>query len=256
VTTVKQALCDALEDAFNGTAGVVVSYGSPMLSIASDIIAVRDVDTTDVDGDAAEDVTVAVSCYAGGPWEAQRVASERAQAHVAVIEATLAADPTLAGACRLAAVDSSKLDETVAHGFDGLPRGRLAEARLKVRALLGTSEPSPTVAMPDSCTVTRVSRGALNESTGVYAVTTATIYTGRCRLITAATGTLDVAGIATDRSRPTLEVPYSATGAASIAADDRVAITSGPKSGTTYSVYSLDTTEVGPVRSFTVEVAL
>ena len=106
--------------------------------------------------------------------------------------------------------------------------------------------------MVDACTVTRATVGALNETTGVYAETTATIYAGKCRVKPAQTSTVDAGGIAVDASRPTLSIPWTAAGV--VQPGDAVSITSGPLTGTTAEIYAEVAGTTSTSRLYTLEV--
>lgn len=123
---------------------------------------------------------------------------------------------------------------------------------MSVAALLTRGRLAAQRVMVDACTVTRTTVGALNESTGVYAETTATVYTGRCRVKPAATATIDAAGIAVDTARPTLDLPWSETGL--VQPGDRVTITTGPLAGTVAEVFAEVAGSTMTKRRYTLEV--
>lgn len=102
--------------------------------------------------------------------------------------------------------------------------------------------------MLDACTITRDTVGAIDETTGAYAVTTTTIYTGPCRLRPAATSTVDAAGIGVDATRPTLDIPWTATG--DVLPGDRVSVTDGP----TAEVFAEVAGTTSTSRRYTLEV--
>lgn len=104
-----------------------------------------------------------------------------------------------------------------------LARGRAAHERL----------------MRDTCTITRVSTSTFNTTTGDYSTTTASIYSGVCRLKgptagNAAPQEVQAADAEQVRTRQTLVLPHGA--ASGVAEGDRVAMTSGALSGQTYTV--------------------
>jgi len=88
-----------------------------------------------------------------------------------------------------------------------------AELLLRARAL-------HLAVMIDTVTVTRDTRGALDEGTGSYPITTTTVYNGPGRVRPAGTATVDAAGIAVDTTRPTLDIPWTEAGV--LAPGDRV----------------------------------
>ena len=77
--------------------------------------------------------------------------------------------------------------------------------------------------MADACTVTRVTSQTLNESTGVLSDTATTVYTGKCRVRTAASDAQTSAG---DRATMTrdfvVHLPASVT---AVQVDDVVTVT-------------------------------
>lgn len=105
--------------------------------------------------------------------------------------------------------------------------------------------------MVDSCTVTRVTPGILDELTGAYAVTTATIYTGPCRVKPAQTSTVDAAGIAVDTTRPTLDLPWTESFA--VLPGDRVTVSTGPLIGFGFEVYAEEAGTTSTSRRYTLE---
>jgi len=106
--------------------------------------------------------------------------------------------------------------------------------------------------MVDACTITRTTVGTLNETTGVYAETTATIYAGKCRIKPAQTSTVDAGSIAVDASRPTLSIPWTEAGV--VQPGDAVTIASGPLAGTTAEIYAEVAGTTSTSRLYTLEV--
>jgi hypothetical protein len=106
--------------------------------------------------------------------------------------------------------------------------------------------------MVDSCTVTRVTQGILDELTGVYAVSMATVYTGPCRVKPAQTSTVDAAGIAVDTTRPTLDLPWTA-GSFLLLPGDRVTVDTGPLLGFGFEVYAEEAGTTSTSRRYTLE---
>lgn len=103
----------------------------------------------------------------------------------------------------------------------------------------------------DTVSVARITRGALNTSTGVYATTSATVYTGQAR-IKREMAQDQVAGDGERQvARVVMVLPYSATGAGDLRPGDVVTITAsqdaaltgqtcvvvGPEHGTTTTAH-------------------
>ena len=103
----------------------------------------------------------------------------------------------------------------------------------------------------DACTITREAVGTLNESTGDYAVTVTTVYAGACRVRPAGTSTVDAAGIAVDATRPTLDIPWTATFA--VLPGDLVTASSGPLSGFAFEVFAEAVGTTSTCRRYTLE---
>jgi hypothetical protein len=99
------------------------------------------------------------------------------------------------------------------------------------------------LAMVDTCSVSRPTRGALNETTGAYAETSAAVYYGPCKVSQAQPAVTDVAGVAVELLRPVLELP---AGSATLVKGDVVTLTSGAMSGRVLTVVgeSPSTTQV------------
>lgn len=109
--------------------------------------------------------------------------------------------------------------------------------------------------MVDECTITRATVGTLNETTGAYPEAVTEVYSGPCRVKhaePAAASTVDAAGIAVDMHRPTMDLPWTATGV--VAPGDDVTVTSGPLSGTTAEVYAEVVGTTSTSRRYTLEV--
>lgn len=123
---------------------------------------------------------------------------------------------------------------------------------MSIAGLLGRGRAAHAALMVDACTITRTTVGELNETTGVYAETTATIYAGKCRVKPAATITVDAAGIAVDATRPTVSIPWTSTGV--VQPGDAVSITSGPLAGTTAEVFAEVAGTTSTSRLYTLEV--
>lgn len=104
---------------------------------------------------------------------------------------------------------------------------------MNTAALLARARQLHLDVMIDTVTVTRDTRGALNESTGSYAITTSTVYAGPGRIRPAGVATVDAAGIAVDTQRPTLDIPWTEVGV--IAPGDRVTSSSGPAVAEVYA---------------------
>lgn len=105
---------------------------------------------------------------------------------------------------------------------------------MNVQGILDRGRVLAALAMVDTCGVTRPTRGALNESTGVYPETSAIVYYGPCRVMQAQTGGVtDVAGTAVDLARPVLELPH---GTATLVKGDRVTLSTGAMAGQVLTV--------------------
>lgn len=103
--------------------------------------------------------------------------------------------------------------------------------------------------MTDTITVTRDTRGPLDEATGTYPVTTTEVYAGPGRIRPAGTATVDAAGIAVDTTRPTLDIPWTEVGV--VQPGDRVAATGWP---TVAEVYAEIAGTTSTSRRYTLEV--
>lgn len=121
---------------------------------------------------------------------------------------------------------------------DALARGRAAHDGLMV----------------DSVTVTRETRGPLDETTGLYPVASMTVYAGPGRIKAAASRTVDVAGAAAVAGRPELHLPWAGDGASGVRAHDRVSAATGPLAGASVVVVSVERASSQTCRRFVVEV--
>lgn len=145
VATTKSALLGALAATFANDPEVQVSHGTPDPSAIPNIVAVLDsTSEREVDEQRFDHVLV-VSCYVGGGAAAGPLALARAHALLETAHLAIHADPTLAGGCRVAAMDPGyRSVETIAYDAGGTnPVGRLAEITATVhtwtgRSLLGT----------------------------------------------------------------------------------------------------------------------
>lgn len=108
-----------------------------------------------------------------------------------------------------------------------------------------------TQVMLDKVTVTRLTRGPLDESTGMYPETPVIVYTGPARIKTAPTTTQAAAGVAVDASRPVLELPWTTT--AQVAAGDLVHVDSGPLAGQQLDVFAELTGTTSVARRYVLE---
>ena len=111
------------------------------------------------------------------------------------------------------------------------------------------------LAMLDAVTVTRQTRAALDEVTGRYPVAAREVYAGPGRIRAAASRTADAAGVAVVVGRPVLELPWDGDGAADLLAGDRVRVDSGPLSGVSAVVVSVERSTSQTCRAYVVEVA-
>lgn len=107
---------------------------------------------------------------------------------------------------------------------------------MNTAAILARTRAVAATIMVDTCTIARISVGALDEGTGLYSTSVAAIYDGPCRIKPAGTVTADAAGISVDASRPVLELPWSDVPIA--APGDTVTMTSGPMSGAVLDIYA------------------
>lgn len=103
----------------------------------------------------------------------------------------------------------------------------------------------------DTVSVARITRGALNTSTGQYTTTSATVYTGQARVKREMSRDQVVGDGERQAARVVLVLPYSATGAADLLPGDVVTITAsqddslagracvvvGPERGTTTTAH-------------------
>lgn len=123
---------------------------------------------------------------------------------------------------------------------------------MNTAALLARARALHLDVMTDTVTITRATVGTLNESTGAYAVTTAAVYTGACRIKPAATSTVDAGGMVLDATRPTLDLPWVAVGV--VLPGDLVTITAGPLAGTVAEVFAEIAGSTSTCRRYTLEV--
>ncbi len=105
--------------------------------------------------------------------------------------------------------------------------------------------------MLDACTITRDTRGTLNEATGTYPVTTTTQYMGPCRIKAAASQDVDAATIGTDTTRPIFELPWADE--RDVAAGDVVNMTAGAWSGRALTVVDELLGTTSTCRRYTIE---
>lgn len=124
---------------------------------------------------------------------------------------------------------------------------------MDVASMLATARDLHTLAMVDTCAITRHTPGdVLDPDTGLYPTTEEPIYTGPCRIKPAATTTVDAASIAVDAARPILDLPWSADPIA--APGDLVTITTGPLAGRTAEIVDEIASTTGTSRRYTIEL--
>lgn len=123
---------------------------------------------------------------------------------------------------------------------------------MNTEAILARLRTTHQSVMVDTCTITRTTVGALNETTGEYAETTTTVYSGVCRVKPAPTSTVDAAGIAVDTARPTTDLPWTDTGA--VQPGDQVTIDTGPMAGALAEVFAEIVGTTSTARVYTLEV--
>lgn len=138
--TVKAALVAALAAAFTADTAVTVSYGDPGdPPPTDDVLALMGVANAPLADEDAWQVAFTISCYVGGTVAAQQTATERAYSLLATMTSTLAGDPTVGGACRLALVDRDHvLEERLAFNVADTPVGWLADITGTITARTGT----------------------------------------------------------------------------------------------------------------------
>ena len=91
---------------------------------------------------------------------------------------------------------------------------------------VGTARQAHELLCLDTCTITRPSAGALNTTTGQYATTSATIYSGACRVDTLPGQDVVTTPLQYEAARHTLTLPWSAAASATIQPGDKVTVTS------------------------------
>ena len=123
---------------------------------------------------------------------------------------------------------------------------------MNLAGLLARGRAAHALILTDTATITRVVPGTLNETTGVYAATTTTVYTGAARIKPAATSAVDAAGMSVDATRPTLDLPWVAVGV--VLPGDLVTITAGPLAGTVAEVFAEIAGSTSTCRRYTLEV--
>lgn len=129
-----------------------------------------------------------------------------------------------------------------------------------LRELIAAGRRAHALLCLDTVSVARITRGALNTSTGVYATSSASIYTGQAR-IKREMASDQIAGDGERQvARVVLVLPYSATGADALRAGDVVTITAsqdsaltgqtcvvvGPEHGTTTTAHRYLIEDVAP----------
>lgn len=110
--------------------------------------------------------------------------------------------------------------------------------------------------MVDACTITRVANGAFNATTGNYAQTTSTLYTGVCRVKGPSAGNaapqeVDAADAEQVRTRQTVVLPHGE--AATVDEGDIVTLTSGALTGQTFTVVGVVDATTMTARALLVE---
>jgi len=131
--TVKAALVAALTTAYAADSLVRVFYGHPGPARFDDMVAVMGVTSEQQHGpmggtrprEETLRVTVVLSCYTGGGTEVQQTVTERAFALLGSMETALRTDPTLAGTCRWAQIESYESVEVT--DPDIIETGRVTE---------------------------------------------------------------------------------------------------------------------------------
>lgn len=118
---------------------------------------------------------------------------------------------------------------------------------MTVEALAARAQELAALAMIDAVTVTRETRGALDEFTGAYPVTLTTVWEGSGRLMPANPTVRDVAGIAVTATEQVLAIPAGTV--ADIRPGDRVTV-----GARTARVVGEVTASVTSARRFLVEV--
>jgi len=78
----------------------------------------------------------------------------------------------------------------------------------------------------DTCVVTRVTPGPLNTTTGLYPSSTATLYTGACRVEVVTPVDVPTEPLERERARPRMTLPWSAAASLVLSMGDLVAVTS------------------------------
>lgn len=129
-----------------------------------------------------------------------------------------------------------------------------------LRELVAAGRRAHALLCLDTVSVARITRGALNTSTGVYATSSAAVYTGPAR-IKREMASDQVAGDGERQvARVVLVLPYTATGADDLRAGDVVTITAsqdesltgqtcvvvGPEHGTTTTAHRYTIEDVAP----------
>lgn len=99
----------------------------------------------------------------------------------------------------------------------------------------------------DTCTVTRVTVGTLNQSTGMHATSSATIYTGPCRIKREQARDTSAGEAPAEVARPVLVLPWTATGSAALLPGDVVTLTAAQDS----ALLAEPLTVVGPAHGTT-----
>lgn len=110
--------------------------------------------------------------------------------------------------------------------------------------------------MVDECTITRATAGAFNATTGNYAQTTATLYTGVCRVKGPSAGNaapqeVEAGDAEQVRTRQTLVLPHGE--ATTVDEGDLVTMTAGTLSGQTFTVVGVVDATTMTARALLVE---
>lgn len=127
---------------------------------------------------------------------------------------------------------------------------------MSLDALVGKARALHERLMTDTCTVTRVTASTFNTTTGNYSTSSATLYSGVCRVKGPPAGDAnpqeaEAADAEQIRTRQTVVLPHGE--AATVRKGDVVTVTGGDLTGQTYTVLGVSDSTTMSARSLLVE---
>lgn len=125
-----------------------------------------------------------------------------------------------------------------------------------IAGLIAGARATHALLLIDSCQIDRPAPGALNATTGAYSPTYTLVYSGVCRVKGPSAGSAGVdspvvAEAGQQRARHTLVLPHGSAGA--VSCGDRVQMTAGTLTGTTYTVVGVSDSSTMSAGSVSIE---